>query len=266
MINSYELSVWTHNDSFLRLLKGKDEFFGQAYNVFFKQTISGDQTLNFSIPLYVFNYETGSFDENPSWVLIFGEQKIRLIINKGDTIEFIHDFIINNYIERNEDYSKIMLVECQSYISYELNKIGCSIIFDDLNDIGIMRCYAEPQPLLGSQLTYFKEVGGIWQYIVDPLNKNIPLSIRNSIWIDYNNDIWKHNGFNWIEIPDIYDEGLPELLEYPIDPYIGDIWVNPSTGVHYEWSGSEWILSPNVIIISKIMTNSSSVINPVIYT
>ena len=130
-IQKYELSLWTHKDEFLGLLKGQISFDGEAQDIRFKLNINGTKTLSFSIPLYVHSRETGEFISNYLWSFIFNEQKIRLIRNKGEDSEQIYDFVIKNFVETRDGDHKFANVECQDYALYELSKVGFSAFFDE---------------------------------------------------------------------------------------------------------------------------------------
>lgn len=192
-IGSYELSLWTHTNTYLRLLKGKVDFEGQAYNVIFTKKIDGGDELTFSIPLYVYNYDTGAMVENPAWSLIYGEQKIRLIRNRGESTESVSDFVLKVFSEGREDDIAIMNITGQSYALYELNKIGLAITMSE--DLTVGLCKSDTPPTL-----------------VD----------KNTIWIDYSNVFRIYTGDseddptdmdNWTLVYDVYLNGLPELLQ-----------------------------------------------------
>lgn len=178
MIN-YELALWTHTNKFIRLLRGSEEFNGQAYNVIYKINIDGTENLSFSIPLKYFNFEIGDFIENPPISLISEEQKICLILNKKETNENKHDFVVKSYVELHDNNSTIMSVECKGYGNYELDKIGYSLVITEKGESGILTSLVEP---------------------------NTPT--KNTIWI--NGRIFKkYNGYQWVTIPDLYDGGMP---------------------------------------------------------
>lgn len=178
MIN-YELSLWTHSNNFIRLLRGSEEFNGQAYNVIYSINIDGTKNLSFSIPLKYFDFEIGGFVENPPISLIYGEQKICLILNKKETNESKHDFIIKSYTESHENDTIIMSVECKGYSNYELDKIGYSLTITEKGETGILASLTEPS-----------------------------LPVRNTIW--KNQSIFKkYDGYQWVTISDLYDGGLP---------------------------------------------------------
>lgn len=134
----YELSIWSHQDEFLGLLRGLVEFEGQAYSPIFKPNVNGDMSLTFSIPAVVFNKETGEFEDNRLWNFILNEQKIRLIRFKGTATEEIYEFTIRNFTERRDGIARLVDVECGSYAIYELARIGYSASFSEttMEDLG----------------------------------------------------------------------------------------------------------------------------------
>lgn len=130
-VDKYELSIWNHSDDFIGLLRGKTEFDGQAYDVKFSPNINGSKNLNFSIPLYLYDNDAGSFVPNPLWTYILNEQKIRLIRNKKQTNEEIYDFVIKNFVESRDGEQKFASVECRDFALYELGKVGFTAVFNE---------------------------------------------------------------------------------------------------------------------------------------
>lgn len=142
-MKDYELSLWTHKDLFVNLVKGSVDFNGQAYNVKFTEKVNGEESLTFSIPAVIFNEESGEFEDNRLWTSILNDHKIRLIKDKnkydlnGNSLTTIHDFVIKNYFTERDGRAKIINVECQAYSIYELGKKGYSINFseEDLDEL-----------------------------------------------------------------------------------------------------------------------------------
>jgi len=129
LLTNYELSIWTHSDTFIGSLKSSVDFNGQAYNIKHKTNINGTETLSFAMPLYVYDTITGAFVENTLWTHIINENKIRLIKQKKTINEEIHDFVIKSFVESREDSQKFVTVECMSYAIYELSKVGYTADF-----------------------------------------------------------------------------------------------------------------------------------------
>jgi len=208
---NYELSIYSHDDEFIRLLHGNDDFSGQAYNVIYKTNINEQEFLSFSLPLYYYDYETKQLIENPAWSLIIGEQKIRLIRNKSRGNESIHDFVIQSYQELRENDMVIVKVECQRAIVYEISKIGLAMTYTD-KDIGITRSSIPPKT-----------------------------PIKNSIWIDYSNKWWIYNpitGWQSFEPIDIPTIDIPPVdMEFD---NIDDIWTDED-GTDTRWDGTNWV-------------------------
>lgn len=136
----YELSLWTHDDIFLSLLKGQEEFLGQAYNISFNKKVSGEKTLSFEIPLYTHNAATDSEEISYLWQQIRNDYKVRLIVNKGELDEEVHDFAVSRFDEGRDGQSKIGMVNCGGYSLYELNKIGfgAELNEDSLEEDGVI--------------------------------------------------------------------------------------------------------------------------------
>lgn len=142
-MRDYEISLWTHDNNYLGLLRGEIEFNGEAYSAKFKKNVNGEETLSFSIPAYIFNKEIGEFEENHLWNYILNDAKIRLIKDKdkfdlnGNSLATTHDFIVKNYSLSRDGLAKIFEVECKSYAIYELGNIGYALKFskEDLPDL-----------------------------------------------------------------------------------------------------------------------------------
>lgn len=130
MVN-YELSLWTHNDDFLALLRGQSEFDGQAYDVQFTKNVNGTLNLTFAIPLYVADSFNKQLIENPLWAEIINEKKIRLIIDKKLATEKVYDFVIKDFEEFRDGEQKTASVSCSGFFIYELSKVGYSADFYD---------------------------------------------------------------------------------------------------------------------------------------
>jgi len=125
---NYSLSLWDHKDNFLCLLKpASGEIEGQSYNEILSRNIYGEETLTFTIPAYI-----NEFQENEKWDYIFNEQKIRYI--KYDDISNkpikIKEFVLKHYDENRNGYEKTIDCQCVSLAIYELSKTGWAVTFD----------------------------------------------------------------------------------------------------------------------------------------
>ena len=130
---NFELSLWDHKDRFLCLLKSPNsDFNGQSFNEDLVETVYGEQTLTFSLPLYIFNNKTQDFEKNERWNYILNEQKIRyieydLVLN---TPKQIKEFVLKNFEETRSGEEKIVNCTCESLAIYELSKVGWGISFN----------------------------------------------------------------------------------------------------------------------------------------
>ena len=142
---NYSLSIWDHEDNFICLLKSANsEINGQSYNERLDENINGQKTLSFSIPMYIFDMNSGEsqdhektsktqyFKQNELWRHIYNEQKIRYVEYDEDTNEEIkvEEFILKNYSESRTGEEKIAECTCESLAVYELGKVGWGITFD----------------------------------------------------------------------------------------------------------------------------------------
>ena len=133
---NFSLSLWDHKDNFICLLKASNSnFIGQSYNENLTESITGEKTLSFSIPMYIFNPDIevdNKYEQNIRWNYIFNEQKIRYteydkILNTPVKIE---EFVLKEFTEDHNGYEKVVNCVCESLAIYELGKVGWSIKFD----------------------------------------------------------------------------------------------------------------------------------------
>ena len=134
---NFSLSLWDHNDNFLCNLKSANSNFnGQIFNENLIENVNGEKTLTFSIPMYIFSYESENNKDNfkihPAWDYIRNEQKIRYteydpIINTPIRIE---EFVLKEFTETRNGEEKIAQCNCEALAVYELGKVGWSINFD----------------------------------------------------------------------------------------------------------------------------------------
>jgi len=125
---NYSLSLWDHKDNFLCLLKpASGQIEGQSYNEILGRNIYGEETLTFTIPAYI-----NEFQENEKWDYIFNEQKIRYIQYDNISSKPIKtkEFVLKHYDENRNGYEKTIDCQCESLAVYELSKAGWGITFD----------------------------------------------------------------------------------------------------------------------------------------
>ena len=139
-IRSYEVSIWTLQDSFITVLKPLNlEHKGAIQDGKITLQDDGENRISFSIPMYI--REKGEFIENPLWYntedgnLIVNLRKLKVIFNKRTKDEKIFEFIITKVVERHEGYEKICEVEGEGLAFNELGKQGYKISLseEDLN-------------------------------------------------------------------------------------------------------------------------------------
>ena len=128
-IRSYEVSLWTLQDSFITVLKWSDvEQRGRIENPKMTLDVDGTQEFTFSIPM--FYYQNGVRIENPNWYntqngnLLAGLRKIKVIFNKGETAQQIFEFVILTVDESHENDVLTCEVKCEGLAFHELGKIG----------------------------------------------------------------------------------------------------------------------------------------------
>ena len=130
---NYSLSLWDHKDNFLCLLKSSNSNVeGGSYDESFSESITGEKTLTFSIPMYIFSPKDRFEKNSLFWDYIKTEQKIRYIEYSDDSNEpiRIEEFVLKNYSEERSGEEKIAYCTCESLAVYELGKVGWGISFD----------------------------------------------------------------------------------------------------------------------------------------
>ena len=152
-IRSYEVSIWTLQDSFITVLKWANlDNKGQIQQPKLTLDTDGTQNFNFSIPMYL-NPE----EENPAWYntlngnLMIGMRKIKVILNKSLEEEAVFEFLITKVTERHEANQLFCDVECEGLAFHELGKIGYKVALSaDLYQLDYEEWYnsdqTEPAP------------------------------------------------------------------------------------------------------------------------
>lgn len=138
-IRSYEVSIWTLQDSFITVLKPLNlEHKGAIQDGKITLQDDGENRISFSIPMYI--REKGEFIENPLWYntedgnLIANLRKLKVIFNKKTADERVFEFIITKVTENHEGFEKTCEVEGEGLAFNELGKQGYKISLseDDL--------------------------------------------------------------------------------------------------------------------------------------
>lgn len=131
---NYSLSLWDHNDNFICLLKSSNsDFDGQSYEENLTRNINGEETLTLSLPMYIFNKDSQTFEENIRWTKIRNENKIRYveyssILNIPTNTK---EFVLKTFEESRNGEEKIARCTCESLAVYELGKVGWGISFNE---------------------------------------------------------------------------------------------------------------------------------------
>ena len=135
-LRSYEVSIWTLQDSFITVLKAADtEHKGAIQNGTLEIIDDGTENLNFTVPKY---YRIqGQLTLNPLWKyildghLVANMHKIKLIFNKATEDESVFEFLVTNVVETHEKDEIIYEVSCEGLAFHELGKIGYKIYLSD---------------------------------------------------------------------------------------------------------------------------------------
>ena len=131
-IRSYEVSIWTLQDSFVTVLKPSElEHKGQIQNGIVEFADDGTEKFDFSIPMYY--YEKDQKIINPLWNyvleghLVANMHKIKLIFNKATEDEAVYEFLVISVIQRHEQDSVMYEISCEGLAFHELGKLGYKI-------------------------------------------------------------------------------------------------------------------------------------------
>ena len=128
-IRSYEVSLWTLQDTFITVLKWSDvEQVGRIQDPKMTLSTDGTQNFEFSIPMYI--YQDGELIENPNWYtihdgnLLAATRKVKVIFNKDTSDEAVFEFIILDVNEVHDNDILTCEVKCEGLAFHELGKIG----------------------------------------------------------------------------------------------------------------------------------------------
>lgn len=139
---SYEVSIWTLQDSFITILKHTNlEPKGLIEEPKISLKDDSEDTFSFKIPMYI--RRNGKKVENPIWYnttngnLIANLRKLKVIFNKGIPFkERIFEFLITKVTESHEGYQTYCEVESEGLAFNELGKTGYKInLSSDLYNI-----------------------------------------------------------------------------------------------------------------------------------
>ena len=140
LLRSYEVSIWTLQDSFITILKHSNlENKGQLQHCKMNLKDDGTQELSFSLPMYI--YDGNQRIENPIWfntrngTLIANMRKVKVIFNKKTEVEEVFEFIITKVTEKHENAELTCEVQCEGLAFHELGKIGYKIELNQDNYI-----------------------------------------------------------------------------------------------------------------------------------
>lgn len=129
---SYEVSIWTLQDSFITVLKSPYlEHKGQIENPELSLKDDSEDTFSFRIPMYI--QRNGKRIENPGWYntrngnLIADMRKLKVIFNKEEENEQVFEFLVTKVTEKHEGFETWCEVESEGLAFHELGKTGYNI-------------------------------------------------------------------------------------------------------------------------------------------
>lgn len=130
---SYEVSIWTLQDSFITVLKQTNlEHKGLIEEAKMSLKDDSEDTFSFRIPMYI--HRNGQRIENPLWYnttngnLIANLRKLKVIFNKGkQDKQRIFEFLITKVTESHQGFETYCEVESEGLAFNELGKTGYKI-------------------------------------------------------------------------------------------------------------------------------------------
>jgi len=140
-LRSYEVSIWTLQDSFITVLKPSNlECQGQITEPNMVLKDDGENKFSFKIPMYIKD-NNGELTENPIWYntingnIIANLRKVKVIFNKKQDFEEVFEFIIIDVEELHEGNKKTCSIQCEGLAFHELGKQGYKISLNGQHDI-----------------------------------------------------------------------------------------------------------------------------------
>ena len=140
---TYEISLWTHNDVFVStLVQSGEYYYKEGFSPTFSISTNGEISLSFTIPIIFFDKSTGQWKDNTVWYNklrntgLSNEQKVKLIFDKnkkdsnGKYIHKIYETIITNIEEKRDGQKLLCEVTCSGYAFKWLGKTGYNIVMD----------------------------------------------------------------------------------------------------------------------------------------
>jgi len=190
---SYEVSIWTLQDSFITILKPVNlECRGKMEEPRVTFSDENSNTFSFKIPMYI--KENGKFIENPFWynytagILMENMRKVKIIFNKNTSYTKVFEFLIIKVTEQHEGFEKYCEVECEELAFHELGKQGYKIELsadlytNEYNDWADKNDGSEP-PI--NNINYWIDkvlIGTNWQYSIEMDWGNLKNREKNKVY------------------------------------------------------------------------------------
>lgn len=144
MWDNYEISLWTHNDIFVSVLaRSGDYYHKEGHTPILKMTTTGEINLNFTIPIVVYDIDSGKLIDNSLWYTeskaggsLANEKRVKCIFNKGQKdnkgnyTHTIIELVITKMTERRNGLEVYCDVECVGLAFKWLGKTGYQITLD----------------------------------------------------------------------------------------------------------------------------------------
>lgn len=136
--SNYEISLWTHRDEFLSVLVQSGQWYSkEAVNPIYKASANGEISVNFSIPIIIYNKENKQWVDNSLWYnklrnenSLANEKKVKLIFDKFTPSQAIVELVITSLTERREGRQLTCDVACTGYALKWLGKTGYNLTLD----------------------------------------------------------------------------------------------------------------------------------------
>lgn len=135
---SYEISLWSHQEAFLATLCNSQNFRKyDANSPVLNCSTTGQSSLTFSIPIVCYNLETGQLENNTLWYNdlvqsqnLANEKRVKLIFDKTLPTQRILEFVITTMEQSRNGEELYCNVTCSGLAFKWLGKIGFDITLD----------------------------------------------------------------------------------------------------------------------------------------
>lgn len=142
MARPYEIGIYTQNDKLVVVLASSDGFINQGYNPILTNSRTEEKKLTFDLPI-IYLTPQGQLVNNQLWYdelrgkdILKKDAKIKLIFDKlkqdnlGNYLHEIHEFYIEDVVERRDGRELICEISCIGAPFRELGQAGTELVLN----------------------------------------------------------------------------------------------------------------------------------------